>query len=210
MTEPMQAHSLIIGLTGGIGSGKSTVADLFAARGATLVDTDRIAHALTGPQGAAMPAIAAQFGQSVVAADGRLDRAAMRTLVFSDPAARHRLEAILHPMIRGESLAEISAARGTYVMLVVPLLVESGAWRERADRLLVIDCPEPTQIARVMSRSGLAREQVQAILAAQASRQARLAAADDVIDNSGEPQALTAQVAALDAIYRRLAAQAAT
>lgn len=207
MTEPRRASPLIIGLTGGIGSGKSTVADLFATHGATLVDTDLIAHALTGPQGAAMPAVETEFGRSVVATDGRLDRAAMRTLVFSDPAARRRLEAILHPMIRAESLAQIAAAQGTYVVLVVPLLVESGAWRERADRLLVIDCPESTQIERVMARSGLAREQVEAILAAQVSRQARLAAADDVIDNAGEPQALAGQVAALDAVYRRLAAQ---
>lgn len=196
---------LVIGLTGGIGSGKSTVADLFAARGASLVDTDVIAHALTGPDGAAMAQIAGQFGPGVIAADGRLDRVAMRNLAFSDAGARRRLEAILHPMIRAESQRQVAVAQGTYVVLVVPLLVESGAWRERADRLLVVDCPIETQIARVMSRSRLDRAQVEAILAAQASRATRLAAADDVVDNSGGADALPAQVAALDAVYLALA-----
>jgi len=199
---------LIIGLTGGIGSGKSTVADRFAALGATLVDTDLIAHALTGPGGAAMPAIREAFGTAVIADDGRLDRAAMRALAFSDPAARKRLEAILHPMIREQSQREIEASTGCYVMLVVPLLVESGAWRERAHRLLVVDCPVEVQIERVMRRSQLAREQVLAILAAQATREARLAVADDRIDNSGEPAAIGPQVDALHSIYLALAAQA--
>ena len=199
----------IIGLTGGIGSGKSTVADRFAALGATLVDTDLIAHALTGPAGAAMPAIGAAFGPEVIAEDGRLDRAAMRARAFSDPEARKRLEAILHPMIREQSQREIDAATGCYVMLVVPLLVESGAWRERAHRLLVVDCPVEVQIERVMRRSHLPREQVLAILAAQATREARLAVADDRIDNSGDPAALGPQVDALHAIYQALALQAA-
>ena len=206
MTIPISR--LIIGLTGGIGSGKSTVADRFAALGATLVDTDLIAHGLTGPDGAAMPAIRAAFGAAVIADDGRLDRAAMRALAFSDPAARKRLEAILHPMIREQSQREIEAATGCYVMLVVPLLVESGTWRERAHRLLVVDCPVEVQIERVMRRSQLAREQVLAILAAQATREARLAVADDRIDNGGEPAAIGPQVEALHAIYLALAAQA--
>ena len=206
MTIP--TSRLIIGLTGGIGSGKSTVADRFAALGATLVDTDLIAHGLTGPGGAAMPAIRAAFGAAVIADDGRLDRAAMRALAFSDPAARKRLEAILHPMIREQSQREIEAATGCYVMLVVPLLVESGTWRERAHRLLVVDCPVEVQIERVMRRSQLAREQVLAILAAQATREARLAVADDRIDNGGEPAAIGPQVEALHAIYLALAAQA--
>lgn len=206
MTIP--TSRLIIGLTGGIGSGKSTVADRFAALGATLVDTDLIAHGLTGPDGAAMPAIRAAFGAAVIADDGRLDRAAMRALAFSDPAARKRLEAILHPMIREQSQREIEAATGCYVMLVVPLLVESGTWRERAHRLLVVDCPVEVQIERVMRRSQLAREQVLAILAAQATREARLAVADDRIDNGGEPAAIDPQVEALHAIYLALAAQA--
>ena len=206
MTIP--TSRLIIGLTGGIGSGKSTVADRFAALGATLVDTDLIAHGLTGPDGAAMPAIRAAFGAAVIADDGRLDRAAMRALAFSDPAARKRLEAILHPMIREQSQRAIEAATGCYVMLVVPLLVESGTWRERAHRLLVVDCPVEVQIERVMRRSQLAREQVLAILAAQATREARLAVADDRIDNGGEPAAIDPQVEALHAIYLALAAQA--
>ncbi len=198
--------TLIIGLTGGIGSGKSTVADLFAARGATLVDTDLIAHALTGPGGAAMPAIHEAFGAAVIAADGRLDRPAMRALAFSDPSARKRLEAILHPMIREQSAREVRAATGHYVMLVVPLLVESGTWRERAHRVLVVDCPVEVQIERVMRRSALPRDQVLAILAAQATREARLAVADDRIDNALDPSALVPQVDALHALYRQLAA----
>lgn len=155
-----------------------------------------------------MPAIRAAFGAAVIADDGRLDRAAMRALAFSDPAARKRLEAILHPMIREQSQREIEAATGCYVMLVVPLLVESGTWRERAHRLLVVDCPVEVQIERVMRRSQLAREQVLAILAAQATREARLAVADDRIDNGGEPAAIDPQVEALHAIYLALAAQA--
>ena len=201
--------TLIIGLTGGIGSGKSTVADLFAARGATLVDTDLIAHSLTGPGGAAMPAIHEAFGAAVIAADGRLDRPAMRALAFSDPSARKRLEAILHPMIREQSVREVRAANGTYVILVVPLLVESGAWRERAHRVLVVDCPVEVQIERVMRRSALPRDQVLAILAAQATREARLAVADDRIDNASDPSALTPQVDTLHALYSRLAASEA-
>ena len=197
---------LIIGLTGGIGSGKSTVADLFAARGATLVDTDLIAHGLTGPDGAAMAAIRAAFGERVIAADGRLDRATMRELAFSDPSARKRLEAILHPMIREQSARAVDAATGCYVVLVVPLLVESGTWRERAHRVLVVDCPVQTQIDRVMRRSALPREQVLAILAAQATREARLAIADDRVDNGGDPSALAPQVEALHALYLGLAA----
>lgn len=208
MTAQSLPAPFIVGLTGGIGSGKSTVAELFAARGVSLVDTDVIAHALTGPQGQAMPAIESAFGHSVVAPDGRLDRAAMRALAFSDKQARRQLEAILHPMIRAESMKQIAAATGSYVMLVVPLLIESGNWRERAHRLLVVDCPRETQIARVIERSRLSREQIEAILAAQASREARLAAADDIVDNAGGTEALAGQVAALDAVYRKLAANA--
>lgn len=211
MNERIEApeRRLVVGLTGGIGSGKSTAANLFALRGATLVDTDLIAHALTGPEGAAMPAIRAAFGDGVVAADGRLDRAAMRARAFGDPAERKRLEAILHPMIRDESQRQTRQAQGLYTILVVPLLVESGRWRERVHRLLVIDCPVDVQIARVMARSGLAREQVEAILAAQATREARRAAADDLIDNGGPESALAAQVDALAEIYRQLAAELA-
>jgi dephospho-CoA kinase len=195
----------LIGLTGGIGSGKTTVANLFAARGVALVDTDLIAHALTGPGGAAMPAIAKAFGDSVLAPDGRLDRAAMRALVFADPDARARLEAILHPMIRAQAATELEQAQGLYAMLVVPLMVESGAWLERLDRLLVVDCPTEVQIDRVMKRSALSREQVLAIMATQASREVRLQAADDTIDNRDTPDALPDQVDALHAVYSALA-----
>lgn len=202
---PSKRGKLLIGLTGGIGSGKTTVANLFEARGASLVDTDLIAHALTGPTGAAMPAIRQSFGDSLIAPDGRLDRAAMRALVFADTSARSRLESILHPMIRAQALADIEAAQGIYTLVVVPLLVESGGWRERIDRLLVVDCPTDIQRERVMKRSGLAREQVDAMMAAQTSREARVRAADDIIDNRGEPEALESQVEALHTVYAALA-----
>ncbi|AIO34112.1 dephospho-CoA kinase [Burkholderia cenocepacia] len=190
-----------VGLTGGIGSGKTTVADLFAARGATLVDTDLIAHRITAPGGLAMPAIEQAFGPDFVAADGSLDRARMRTLIFSDDDARRCLEAITHPLIRAETDREAREARGAYVIYVVPLLVESGNWKTRADRVLVVDCPVETQIARVMRRNGFTREQVEAIIARQATREARLAAADDVIVNdAATPDELAAQV---DVLHRR-------
>ena len=197
----------VIGLTGGIGSGKSTVADRLVALGAALVDTDAIAHALTGPGGDAIGPIRVAFGDAVVAADGRMDRAAMRTIAFSDPGARKRLEDILHPMIRARTQAGIAAAvadAAPYVIVAVPLLVESGDWRGRYDRVLVVDCPPEVQVERVMARSALPREQVDAILAAQATRAQRLAAADDVIDNGGAPAALDAQVARLHAAYAGL------
>ncbi len=191
----------VVGLTGGIGSGKSTVADLFVARGAALVDTDAIAHELTGPHGAAMAAITEAFGPAVVDARGALDRAAMRRQVFADATARQRLEAILHPLIRAESDRRCQAARAPYVILAVPLLVESGSYRERVQRVLVVDCPEAVQVARVMARNGLGEAEVQAILAAQASRQQRLAVADDVVDNGGDAAALVPQVERLHRQY---------
>jgi dephospho-CoA kinase len=196
-----------VGLTGGIGSGKSTVADLFANRGVTLVDTDVIAHRVTAPQGIAMPAIAAEFGESFVAADGSLDRARMRELVFSDDTARKRLEAITHPLIRAETERERHAARGPYVMIVVPLLVESGSWKTRVDRVLSVDCSVETQISRVMRRNAFTRDQVLAIIARQATREARLAAADDVIVNDDTSlEALEAEVGQLHRTYLSLAA----
>lgn len=197
--------SLIIGLTGGIGSGKTTVADCFASLGAAVVDTDVIAHELTVAQGAAMREIEAAFGDSVLRVEGGLDRTAMRRLVFSDPSAKSRLESILHPMIRLESEARCrSATEAPYVMLVVPLLLESGAYRERVDRILVVDCDEDVQISRVMARSGLSLEEVRAIMATQASRSERLAAADDVVLNSGGKEDLSAQVVALHRRYLEL------
>jgi dephospho-CoA kinase len=200
----------VVGLTGGIGSGKSAAADLFAAHGVAVVDTDAIAHALSKSGGAAMPAIRAEFGAAVVAADGALDRTAMRAIVFADEStktsARKRLEAILHPLIRAESERQLAAAAAApYAMLVVPLLIESGSYRERVDRVAVVDCREETQIARVMSRNGLARAEIERILAAQATRAERLAAADDIIDNDGEIAALPPRIERLHADYLALA-----
>jgi dephospho-CoA kinase len=201
--------SYVVGLTGGIGSGKSAAADLFAAHGVAVVDTDAIAHALSKSGGAAMPAIRAEFGAAVVAADGALDRGAMRAIVFADEStktsARKRLEAILHPLIRAESERQLAAAAAPYAMLVVPLLIESGSYRERVDRVAVVDCREETQIARVMSRNGLARAEIERILAAQATRAERLAAADDIIDNDGEIAALPPRIERLHADYLALA-----
>lgn len=193
----------VIGLTGGIGSGKSTVADLFAERGASIVDTDRIAHALTAPGGAAMPAIGAAFGAALLAGDGSLARSAMRRLVFAEPAQRQRLEAILHPLIREQARAECAAAAGDYALLVVPLLAETGALRSLMRRVLVIDCDPAVQRERVMRRSGLAAAEAEAIIAAQASREARLALADDVIVNDGELSELAPQVDRLHQLYAR-------
>ncbi|MDB5936874.1 MAG: Dephospho-CoA kinase [Massilia sp.] len=200
---------LQIGLTGGIGCGKTTVANMFAALGATVVDTDLIAHSMTAPGGPAMAAIQAEFGDLYITADGALDRAAMRALVFTDPGAKLRLEAILHPLIRAAAEAEAAAARGAYVMFVVPLLVESGNWHGRVARVLAIDCPEAMQISRVMTRNGLQEAQVKAIMAAQVSRQARLAAADDVIVNDDGIAALAPQVEALHEIYMAISARMA-
>ena len=197
-------HRALIGLTGGIGSGKSTVADAFAALGAGVVDTDQIAHRLTAPNGTAMPAILAEFGQSVADSTGAMDRSVMREIVFSDPLARKRLEAILHPMIGAESTRALEAVDGPYRIVVVPLLVEGRHWRSRVDRVLVVDCPRALQIERVIQRSGLALEQIEAILDAQATREERLAQADDVIDNSGLPAELPGQIQALHATYCQL------
>jgi dephospho-CoA kinase len=197
---------LTIGLTGGIGSGKSSVAREFEALGIEVIDADALAHRLTAPGGGAIEAIRAAFGPDAIDARGALDRDRMRALVFTDPPARRRLEAILHPMIRVETERLAAAATSPYVILMIPLLVESGAPRGRCDRVLVIDCPEEEQIRRVMARSHLERAAVEAIMASQANRTARLAAADDVIDNSGPPSAITPQVAALHARYVKLAA----
>ncbi|WP_374244146.1 dephospho-CoA kinase [Zoogloea sp.] len=197
----------VVGLTGGIGSGKSAAAAVFHELGAAIVDTDLIAHRLTAPGGAAMAAIEAAFGAGVVADDGALNRPAMRALAFEDSAARKRLEAILHPMIRDESERQCRAATAPYAILAVPLLIESGAYRERVARLCVVDCPEDVQVARVMARSGLDARQVRAIMAAQASRATRLAAADDVVDNAGSLEALRTQVARLHRDYLARAAK---
>lgn len=200
----MSTAPFSIGLTGGIGSGKTTVANMFAERGASIVDTDLIAHSLTAPGGPAMPAIIAEFGPEFADASGALDRARMRQLVFADAGAKARLEAILHPRIRDGALAAGAAATGSYVIYAVPLLVESGTWRSRVARVLVIDCREEVQVARVMARNNLPESQVLAIMAAQASRAQRLAAADDVIDNNDGIAALEPQIERLHALYMKI------
>jgi dephospho-CoA kinase len=173
-----------IGLTGGIGSGKSTVAAMLVRHGATLVDTDAIARQLTQPGGAAMPAILRAFASSAIDVDGGLDRAAMRALVFADADVKHRLEAILHPMIGAEAARQAREAPGV-VVFDVPLLAESNRWRDRVERVLVVDCSESTQLERVLQRPGWSREAASAVIAQQASRASRRACADAVIHNDG-------------------------
>jgi dephospho-CoA kinase len=194
-----------VGLTGGIGSGKSTAADLFAGLGAAVVDTDAISRELTGARGAAMPAIGGQFGPDYIAADGSLERSRMRALVFTNAAAREALEAILHPLIRAEARAQAGAALAPYVILVVPLLFETGAYADLAQRVVVVDCSEERQVERATRRSGISAEEVRRIMASQLPRAARRARADDVLDNDGGLDALRAQVGALHAQYLRLA-----
>ncbi|GGC81961.1 dephospho-CoA kinase [Undibacterium terreum] len=205
-----EAAAFTLGLTGGIGSGKTTVANLFADLGASLVDTDLLAHQLTSPSGIAIPDIIRQFGQDFIQQDGAMDRAKMREQVFGHPEEKARLEAILHPLIRSETEKAARAATGSYIIFVVPLLVESGSWKSRVSRVLVVDCPEQTQIQRVMSRNGLSEQQVRAIMAAQVSRETRLQAADDVIANEGDISQISAQVRDLHAKYLKLAESAKT
>jgi dephospho-CoA kinase len=201
--------SRVIGLTGGIGSGKTTVADLFADLGAAVVDTDAIARELTSAQGAALPAIVDAFGGAVVGEDGGLDRAVMRRLCFSDPTRRKSLEAILHPLIRDESLARCRrAAQAPYVLLVVPLLTEFGLWRDFVDRVLLVDCDEAQQVARVMARSALSEREVRDIMTTQASRAERLAVADDVLSNTGARDELWPKVLSLHRRYVELGRKA--
>ena len=197
---------LCVGLTGGIGCGKSKAADMFAELGADIVDTDAIAHELTGPGGGAMAALRDSFGPEYLRDDGALNRERMRALVFSDPAARTRLESILHPLIRGESRRRIETSSAPYVVLVVPLLIETGGYRDVVDRILVVDCDESTQVARTMARSRLIEEDVRRIMSTQASRTQRLQHADDVISNDGDMNALRSQV---ESLHRRYLAAAA-
>ena len=199
----------VVGLTGGIGSGKSTAADLFVAQGAALVDTDVIAHQITVAGGLAMPQIIAAFGPELVDAQGALDRPAMRRVVFADPSARARLESMLHPLIRQISAQRCAEATTPYVILAVPLLVESGSYRERCDRIVVVDCPEAVQISRVTARNGLSENEVRAILKAQASREQRLEIADEVIDNSAGLINLYPRVAELHQKYLALSGKKA-
>ena len=187
----------LIGLTGGIGSGKTAVSDLLAKLGAGIVDTDLIAHQITAPNGAAISLIEKQFGPDFIADDGALQRDKMRSLVFTKPEARKSLEAITHPLIRQEAsrqALQLSEAGVPYLVFVVPLLIESGSWKSLIDHLVLVDCPEETQIKRVMQRSNLAQEEVERILGAQASREERLKHADVVIENQGSLEELEAEV----------------
>jgi dephospho-CoA kinase len=195
----------VVGLTGGIGSGKSAAADEFARLGASVVDTDAIARELTTAGGAAIPALRKLFGADYFDSSGAMDRAKVREAVFADPVAKKDLEAVLHPMIRAESERRIACAPGAYVIHVVPLLVESPDYRQRVRRVAVVDCPEALQLERVRRRSSLAEDEVRRIIATQVPRAQRRAAADDIIDNSGTIAALHKQVGELHLKYTALA-----
>jgi len=194
-----------VGLTGGIGSGKSAASDRFGELGAGVVDTDEISRGLTAPAGAAIEEIRKQFGPDFVTADGGLDRVRMRRLVFADAAARSKLEVILHPLIRARTRAAIAAAAQPYVVVVVPLLLETGACAELVQRVLVVDCDEAEQVRRTMARSGLSAAEVREIMATQLPRAERLRHADDVLANDGDLPALQRRVARLHAQYLDLA-----
>jgi dephospho-CoA kinase len=190
-----------VGLTGGIGCGKSRAAEMFAELGADIIDSDVISHELTGPGGGAMTAVEQAFGRDYVRADGSLDRERMRSLVFSEPDARGKLEAILHPLIRAETVHRTQASTAPYVILVVPLLLETGAYRELLDRILVVDCDESQQIARAMARSRLTEDEVRRIMSAQLPRDERLRQAQDVLFNDADIKTLRTKVEALHRQY---------
>ena len=197
--------SYVIAITGGIGSGKSAVADAFARRGIDVVDTDDIAHALTAPRGPAIESLRRIFGEEIISPEGALDRAKMRARAFSDLAARRALEAVLHPLILAESARRVAASGSVYVVLVVPLLIESGVSRYDIERVLVVDCEEERQVERVIARSGLAGEEVRRIMRSQAGRAERLRLADDVIENDGTLAELDGEVETVHQLYLRLA-----
>ena len=199
MSKPLR-----IGLTGGIASGKSLVADLFADLGVTVIDTDIIARTVVEPGQPALEEIQQAFGNDVLNDDGSLDRAVMRQLIFADDDARQQLEAILHPRIGQETLRQADAAQGAYIIIVVPLLANS-ALRHSVDRILVIDCDETTQIERLLARDAESEEQAKRILAAQASRSERLAMADDVIENDSTIEQVASAVSAINDRYIALA-----
>jgi dephospho-CoA kinase len=202
--NPVAGRALRVGLTGGVASGKSTVAKLFADLGAGIVDTDEIARELVRPGNPALAAIVELFGRDVLAQDGTLDRRRLRAIVFGDAARRLELEAILHPPIRAEALARAAASTAPYVMIVVPLLFESGFDR-LVDRTLVVDCSEAEQMGRLTARDGIGEPEARAMLAAQMPRSERRAAADDSIDNSGPLESTSAEVQLLNERYLRLA-----
>jgi dephospho-CoA kinase len=201
---------IVVGMTGGIGSGKTTAADAFAELGVEVIDTDELARRLTAPGEPAVRGIAARFGEDVLDARGALDRARLRQKVFSDPHERQRLEALLHPLIRDEVARLLALAQGPYVLLVVPLLIEAGGYAGVVDRVLVVDCPPEMQIERAMRRSGLAREEVESIMRTQAPRSERLARADDVLMNDSDLRALREKVAQLHHAYLSLSGTGAT
>lgn len=205
ISEKSHTVSFFLALTGGIGSGKSTVARLFAEHGAGVVDMDDIAHGLTAFDGRAMPLIRQEFGGTFINEDGSLNRAKMRELVFQDPSARKKLENILHPMIRQEALDQAACLKNDYIVFVIPLLAEQPIWQDMASRILVVDCPEELQIRRVIMRNQMSREQVESIMATQATRMERRAVADDVILNENGMEHLSAEVARLDVEYRKIA-----
>lgn len=200
-----------VGLTGGVGSGKSTIAAMLSGRGAGVVDADVISHELTQAGGVAIKPLCAAFGERAIAADGSLDRAHMRNLVFSDPTARRQLEALLHPMIRLAMRERAAAVAGgsPYVVFVVPLLVESGNWRGNVDRVLLVDCSEATQIARVCARTAIDEATARAIISSQASRQQRLSVADDVVMNEAPLGEIERKMERLHRAYLQHAADAA-
>jgi dephospho-CoA kinase len=180
--------ALRVGLTGGIGSGKSTVLQMFAALGAAVIDADAISRSVTAAGGAALPHIAQHFGPHFIGVDGALDRALMREHAYADPKAREKLESIIHPLVGAESARQVQAAHevgSRCIVFDIPLLVESGRWRQQVDQVVVVDCSVETQVARVVARSALTPQQVEAIISAQAPRERRLAAADVVICNEG-------------------------
>lgn len=197
----------IVALTGGIGSGKSTVADAFARFGVAIVDADIIARQIVEPGTPALDAIAAHFGNEMLLADGSLNRAALRQRIFSDADEKRWLNQLLHPQIQRETQRQLAKAQSCYVLWVVPLLVENGL-QDRADRVLVVDVDSETQLARTMARDGISRQQALNILSAQATREQRLAVADDIIDNSGSAQGIEPYVAALHQHYLELATSA--
>ena len=195
----------IVGVTGGIGSGKSTVAELFAKLGAGVVDTDAISRQLTAPGGAAIPAIRDKFGEAFINEDGSLNRTIMRDYVFNHPQARKQLENIMHGRIRDAVHAALEAATQPYVLLVVPLLIEVGSYRPLLSRVLVVDCEEELQVQRASARPDMSLEAVKAIMAAQTDRKTRLRVADDVIENNGDLTSLESVVRSLDRQYRAMA-----
>lgn len=200
----MTVSNFTVGLTGGIGSGKTTVANIFAQLGATLIDTDLIAHSLTEENGEAVEAIKQAFGYDFILPSGAMDRKKMRQHVFGQPDEKKRLESILHPLIRERTEAAAEKSTGTYTIFVVPLLVESSSWKQRVSRVLVIDCSEQTQITRVINRNRMTREQVLAIMNTQASRNQRLRVADDVIDSELDLTAIRLEVKRLNDKYLKL------